>query len=377
MESTTEYSAPSESVFLNSGVFEPAYIPETVGFRDEELRQLADNICDSDGPASHIVLWGPKGTGKTLCVRHLFARIAQDAHSGVLPVYLNVINEGSRVSAVGAIFSAVNGTDVSLQSQGFAQAHHHLGVFLQKEKRTVVVCLDDADWLLSTSKKLTVLSDLLKIEENYPGAKVFVLLVVSSAPVEAVCEYQKSVLKSFSPEVVYFPPYGSEDLVGILEQYAQEGLLSEVAPVPVLEVIAKHSEEEGSARKGIAMLRDSARLAMRSGRRVIMDEDVISVCHSLRMLGDNSFGTMVDRKTKKIVSGMARLSMEGKEVITGDVYRSAEELTGLKQTSVYHRLKKLESLGFIRIDPVNRGRWGKTSRIVLLTNPAGLLDPDW
>ena len=377
MESPTEYSAQSEHIFLQPEVFEPAYVPETVHFRDEQLGVLADGICGGGGPVSHMVLWGPKGTGKTACVRHLFAKIAGDAHAGVLPVYLNVQNEGTRVAMVGAIYAAVTGTDLHLQSQSFARAHHRLGQLLQEEKRTLVVCLDDGDWLLSGSKKPTILSDLLNIEENFPGAKVCVLVVVSSAPAEAVSAYENSVLMTFSPEVVYFPPYSPEDLVGILGQYAGEGLFADVAPVPVLERIAAHSTSEGYARKSIAMLRDSARLAMRSGRGEITDEDVISVCHSLRMLGDNPFGAMVDTKSKQILADISRSTVAGKEVIAGDVYRVAEEVTGLKQTAVYSRLKKLEKLGFIRLEPVNRGRWGKTTRIVMLTNPAGLVDEDW
>ena len=376
MESPTEYSALSECIFLRPEVFEPTYVPTTVRFRDEQLRVLADSICASGGPVSHLVLWGPEGTGKTACVRHLFAKIAQDAHAGVLPVYLNVLNESSRVSMVGAIYAAVTGTEVQLQSQSFAHAHHCLGQLLQKEKRTLVVCLDDADWLLSASKKPTVLLDLLKIEENYPGAKVCVLLVVSSAPAEAVGAYEKSILMTFCPEVVYFPPYSPADMVGILTQYAKEGLYPEVATTAVLEQIAE-SVGKGYARKSIAMLRDSARSAMRSGRDAITEDDVLLVCHSLQMLGDTPFISKVDTKSRTILAEIARMTMAGEEVIAGDVYCVAEQETGLKKTAVFYRLKKLAALKFIRLDPVKEGRWGRTSRVVMLTNPAGLLDPDW
>lgn len=373
MVSQTEYSALSECIFQHPGVFEPTYVPARVGFRDEQQRALADGIYGS-GPVSHMVLWGPKGTGKTACVRHLFARIMQDTHAGVLPVYLNVINETSRVAAVGAVFSALTGTEIRLKSQSFAQAHRRLGTLLQEEPRTVVVCLDDADWLLPIPKVPTILSDLLKIEENYPGAKVCVLLVVSCSPAEAVTAYRDSVLMTFSPEVVYFPPYSPGDLTGILEQYARAGLFPDVAPAPVLARIAAH---EGYARKSIAMLRDSARLAKRCGRRAVTEEDVMTVCHSLRMLGDNPFVAEVDEKSRTLLAGIARMTVAGKEVVTGDVYRFAERAVGLKQTAVKNRLKKLARLGFIRLDPVSKGHWGKTTRVVMLTNPAGLLDPAW
>ncbi len=72
------YLMHNQTLIRDPEVFEFNYTPETIHYRDAQLRQLAGAL----GPALHGAcppvnanLRGPPGTGKTTCVRRIFSEL--------------------------------------------------------------------------------------------------------------------------------------------------------------------------------------------------------------------------------------------------------------------------------------------------------------
>ena len=78
---------PSNSIIVNSHANLP--FEQEIICRDDQLTIIANamNSFIHEGKPDNLFIYGKIGTGKTMCVQHLFSKIKENG--GVVPIFVN------------------------------------------------------------------------------------------------------------------------------------------------------------------------------------------------------------------------------------------------------------------------------------------------
>ena len=94
LESFFERFLRKEGVFLDKKTLQSAYIPETILYREEQIKQIANIIATvlrGDKP-SNIFIYGKTGTGKTLTVKYTTQKLIDIAKNKNIPFKVIYVN---------------------------------------------------------------------------------------------------------------------------------------------------------------------------------------------------------------------------------------------------------------------------------------------
>jgi len=152
-----------ETLFTDMEVFEIEYAPDAIRYRDTQLARLAEAVRPAlqGGRPLNTVLRGPPGTGKTTCVNHIFAEIAETTRR-VVPVMVNCRNEQTEFKAFVRIFETIFGHQPPLSGIPVRRLTDPIAQELRRRNAALLVCLDDANYLTRDHLLDRVLGPLLR-----------------------------------------------------------------------------------------------------------------------------------------------------------------------------------------------------------------------
>ena len=80
-----------KSIFRNKESLSPHFVPETLLFRESEVRQIMEGLLPAlkDQKPHNIFIYGGTGTGKTACARSVIEKLEREGHERIKPVYMN------------------------------------------------------------------------------------------------------------------------------------------------------------------------------------------------------------------------------------------------------------------------------------------------
>jgi cell division control protein 6 len=328
-------------VFARPEVFDPDYIPETLLYRNAELREISSCIrpaLEGRRPCNAKV-YGVPATGKTAAVRLLLGQLKD--HPRVAPAYVNCRFQSERQAVLSKIHLEVNGHPPG-QSTSFHRLCEAVFKRLTREGRSLIAVLDDVNYVRGVSD---VLYTLLRAHEAYPGARVSVIAIASSPRFRVPLEAR--VASSFIAREVYFRPYTRGEIEGILRERAHLGFAPGALSREALEMAVDLAEEH-DLRFGIELLRESGEVAEEEGSSRVEGGHVRIA--SARLHRDGTGG--LPRGCEAIFQLLDE--REGK--CMGEVYRMVREEVGSYST-FKRRVRELERLGRIRAEEVyGRGR---------------------
>lgn len=139
----------------NFKVFDFNYIPDKPLMR-EEVKPIADALLryQTTGIANHLLVFGSRGSGKTLTVKYLTQMLGQSGLSGI---YVNCRNHNTSFKILANVLGVKpRGCSLSELWQRFSESHRD---------RTVLV-LDEVD-LLSDNDNKDILYLISRSPENY------------------------------------------------------------------------------------------------------------------------------------------------------------------------------------------------------------------
>ena len=337
-----------QTLFRDPDIFDIDYMPEQFNFRDTQLDELAYTL----GPAMkgsrpfNSVIRGLPGTGKTTSVRLLFSEIEQTTKR-IVPVYVNCKNDRTRVSVFATIFNQIFGHYPPTTGIAFRKIYNEIGNYLVESKTVAVVCLDDVNYLMYEDRLNDILYVLLRIYEEYPGAKLGVIATISKLDIDFMTKVDSAVWSVFRPISVSFPPYGSEEIHEILSQRVRLGLYPGVMSADVLDLVTQRTVTAGDLRVGLTIIKESVENAEKAARTEVLAEDVLTSVSAN------------DIRLREIVSALSPEEKKFLAVLAGEVRDSEEPLTSGKLCEVvnnrlsvgpanyYKRLRKLESMEII------------------------------
>ncbi len=272
MEQDQPHKSPT--LFRDPGVFAADYLPEPAPSRAAPMEQLAFNLRSGMVGATpdNVICRGPPGTGKTACVRALFADI-EEMTDRFIPVYVDCRVDRTEHAIFSRIFSKLTGRPPAEEMAEW-EIRGAVADLLRERKAVLVVCLDEIACLGSKSEINHLLYVLLRMYESYPGTRIGVVATVSDLSYNLPANLDPSVFSVFHPVEIFFQPFGVGEIRGILRDRVQQGLAPRAVPVKVLEMVVERTRACGDIRVGLDLLKRAAMFAEQDGRRVVGREDV-------------------------------------------------------------------------------------------------------
>ncbi len=187
-------------------VFDFNYIPEKPLMRNE-VKPIADALLryEKTGIANNLLVFGSRGSGKTLTVKYLTRLLGQN---GLHSIYINCRSHNTSFKILAECLGVKpRGCSLSELWQRFCQEHG---------QRTVLV-LDEVDLLSDKDKHKDILYLISRSPENYMA------ILLSNNP-KLLNLLDESVRSTLQPEVVHFHNYTAPQIVDILKERAEVGL---------------------------------------------------------------------------------------------------------------------------------------------------------
>ncbi len=159
-----------QTLFRSIDVFEIDYVPEFFNYRESQLNDLAYQVRPAleGGRALSAICRGLPGTGKTTSVLRIFAELEQTTKK-IVPVYVNCQNDRTKYMVFSRVYAAVFGHAPARTGVSIKSVMDAIGGALQRQEKSLIVCLDDANLLHYNNLLGDVVNSLLRLHQDYPG----------------------------------------------------------------------------------------------------------------------------------------------------------------------------------------------------------------
>ena len=349
-----------ETLIKNDRVFDPEYTPERFGFRNSQLNQLSINLkpgIKGGNPVNTLIL-GPCGTGKTTSVKLVFEEVEKSS-TKIIPVYINCQFNATPFQTFAQIYKKVIGHSPPETGVSLARVQNEIMKKLKREKKCLVVALDDIDHLFYDKYANDILYDILRAHEKYEGIRTGVFGILSENEFRFVLATKVNTI--FHPREVFFDPYTRSQTHDILKDRVKEGLMDTVFSDELLNHITDITMEAGDLRVGIELVYRSTLEAEADASRKVKKEHVdrayaadARIIHLKRILHG------LDPVEKTLLKILAE---NRGEMLSKELYEHFEDRTGHKLKKFNTIVGKLEALRLIDAPYVKKV--GRTRRIML------------
>lgn len=354
-----------ETLFQNINAFDPDYMPQNYNFRDTQMEAMAMSIRPAirGGQPSNAVVLGSPATGKTTAIRKVFELVEKSTEK-VVCVYVNCQLHTTRFGIFSQIFKKVFGYLPPETGVPFSRIYDQLMKGLQKKNQSLIVALDDVNYLFQNNQANKVFYDLLRAYEEYPGVRTGIFAILSD--LEFKYAFDKNVNTVFIPNEITFQPYSYSQIEDILRDRAKAGFFPNVLDDEVLEEIAMHTYEKGDLRVGINLLKSCGNIAEADASREITQEHFdkavgslvsINIEETLKSLNND------ERALLKIIADSDEIYKAGE---LSDIFR---EKTKVSKSTFNRTLEKLEFLRLVDTKFTGKGAVGNSREIILRFNP--------
>lgn len=354
-----------ESLFQDINAFDPDYMPPNYNFRDTQMEAMAIAIRPAmkGGRPSSAMILGSPATGKTTAVRKVFELVEKNTEK-VVCVYINCQIHTTRFGIFSQIYKKIFGHIPPETGVPFSRIYDQIMQNLQKNSKSLIVALDDVNYLFQSNSANKIFYDVLRAYEEYPGVKTSIFSILSDLEFRYV--FDKNVNTVFIPQEINFPLYSYSEIEDILRDRAKAGFFPGVLPDDILEQIAMFTEENGDLRAGINLLKSCGNIAEASASREItqehFDEAVdslvsINVADTIASLSD------IERDLLKMIASWEDVC-KAKDL--SDKYK---EETGSSYASFNRTLDKLEFVRLVDTKFTGKGVRGNAREIILRFNP--------
>jgi archaeal cell division control protein 6 len=365
-----------ETLFRDPEVFEIDYVPEQFNYRDEQVKELSFQIRPAlrGGRPMNTVCRGLPGTGKTTSVKKLFDEIGTVTKK-VLPVYINCQIDNTKFAIFSQIYRRITGHLPPPSGTSFKTIFDAISRLIVKEEIVLLVCLDDANYLLYENEINNVLYPLLRSYEAYEGTRIGVILIISDLDVDLSRAVDARVASVFRPTDVYFPPYSEEEVRSIIGERVMQGFYPGAISNEMRDLVVTQTLRSGDLRVGIDLLKRAAMSAERKAKRSIEKEDICGAYSVSQYLHLSFSLKSLKREERDVMKHLADLSKTKKDMIAGDVFKTLKESQEISYTRYYEVLKKLDAMRLVDMEyRSGTGEKGRTRVISLRYDPDKVLE---
>jgi len=365
-----------ETLFRDPEVFEIDYVPEQFSYRDDQITELAFQIRPAlrGGRPLNTVCRGLPGTGKTTCVKKLFEEITTTTKK-VLPVYINCQIDNTKFAIFSQIYRKLTGHLPPPSGTSFKTIFDAIARMIMKDEIVLLICLDDANYLLYENEINNVLYPLLRSYESFEGTRIGVILILSDMAVDLSRSIDARVSSVLCPTDVYFPPYSEEEVRTIIGERVMQGFYPGAISAEMVDLVVTQTLKGGDLRVGIDLLKRAALSAERKAKRTIEREDICGAYLMSQYLHLSFSLKSLKAEEREIIKRLAELAKDKKDMGAGEVYKTIRESTEISYTRFYEMVKKFDLMRLIDLEyRSGTGEKGRTRVISLRYDPVKVIE---
>jgi cell division control protein 6 len=365
-----------ETLFRDPEVFEIDYVPEQFNYRDDQIKELAFQIRPAlrGGRPLNTVCRGLPGTGKTTCVKKLFEEITTTTKK-VLPVYINCQIDNTKFAIFSQIYRKLTGHLPPPSGTSFKTIFDAIARMIMKDEIVLLICLDDANYLMYENEINNVLYPLLRSYESFEGTRIGVILILSDMDVDLSRSIDARVSSVLCPTDIYFPPYSEEEVRTIISERVMQGFYPGVISADMMNLVVTQTLKGGDLRVGIDLLKRAALSAERKAKRAIERDDICGAYLLSQYLHLSFSLKSLKTEEREIIKKLAELAKDKKDMIAGDVYKTIRESNGISYTRFYEMVKKFDLMRLIDLEyRSGTGEKGRTRVITLRYDPVKVIE---
>ncbi|WP_298519410.1 ORC1-type DNA replication protein [uncultured Methanobrevibacter sp.] len=354
-----------ESLFQNINAFDPDYMPPNYNFRDTQMEAMAMSIRPAmrGGQPSNAIVLGSPATGKTTAIRKVFELVERNTER-VVCVYINCQIHTTRFGIFSQIYKKMFGHIPPETGVPFSRIYDQIMKDLQKNEKSLIIALDDVNYLFQSKNANKIFYDMLRAYEEYPGVKTAIFAILSD--LEFKYAFDKNVNTVFIPQEIHFPLYSYSEIEDILRDRAKAGFFPNVLSDDILEQVAMHTYENGDLRVGINLLKSCGNIAEADASREITQEHFDKAVDSLVSI---NISQTIDSLTD-LEKSLLRIIADYDGIYTaGELSEVFKEKTDSSYSSFNRTLEKLEFVRLIDTKFTGKGVRGNSREIILRFNP--------
>lgn len=250
-------------------MLQETYVPTKLPHRETEMSRLLATLTPltRGHGAENIIIYGKSGTGKTAVARSATDQIVGIAHAEGQSVSRGYVNCAVASTPYAFLRELANdlrpeGEKVVGEKLGLHAVYQKIRTFCDERGGAVVIIIDEVDKVKGETeqKGREFLYSISNINAELKNTKVTLILITNE--LDFGDKLDTRIKSRLSASRYLFPPYNQLQLQDILKEradmvFAPGALETEV--VPMCAVLA--AREHGDARKAVALLRASARIA--------------------------------------------------------------------------------------------------------------------
>lgn len=343
------YLNQEETLFRNRDAFEIDFVPEIFNFREAQLKDIVFAIqpgLHGNSPLN-LVLRGLPGTGKTTAIRRIFSEITETTQR-LIPVYVNCQSERSRYAVFAKIYEALHKHQPPAKGATIRQLIYDIGKTLSEREAVLLVCFDDANYLLPGNNLNNILYILLRLYEEYPKARVGVLMPMCTMDVDLRLALDSCVISVLQPDEVYFPPYKEEEIREILHDRIKAGLYPGVLSDEMFAFLIENTMRSGDMRVGLDLVKRSVMAAEREGRSSVTKDDIMASFEVSRYVHMSAAIKALSTEERTILSSIAVLLQEARTFLTtGTIFEYVNMSMQISYSGLFEKLRKLDEMRLI------------------------------
>jgi cell division control protein 6 len=282
-----------------------------------------------------------------------------DLTDKVICVYINCQIHQAKFAIFSQIHKGVIGHAPPETGVPFTKVYETTFKKLAGRGISLVVALDDINYLFQNGRANEIIYDILRAHEVYQGARTSVLGVLSD--IGQKYKLDPKVASIFKPREIFFPPYTKAEMIEILRERARLGFFPGVIDDVVLEKIASYAYEHADLRVGIEILRVSALIAESEASKKIAEAHAVKAYSQSR---DLNLKSTLDSLTSGELEIIKAIVGSGK-MDSGELYEAVKKKGFNSYSTFYRALDRLETLRLVDTQPAIKGKKGRT-RIVSL-----------
>ncbi|MBI2557988.1 orc1/cdc6 family replication initiation protein [Candidatus Woesearchaeota archaeon] len=369
-----------ESVFFDKRALQSSYAPETILYREEQTKQIANILAPAlrgDKP-SNLFIYGKTGTGKTLATKHTTQKLIAIAEREGIPLkvlYINCKLKRSADTEYRLIAQLARELGKAIPPTGLPTEEVYRLFFkaLNKQKQNYILILDEIDQLVNKTGD-NALYNLTRINEEDTRSQISLIGV--SNDVMFVDNLDPRVKSSLSEEEIVFPPYNAMQIQAILKQRAEVAFNKDVLEYGVIEKCAAYAaRDHGDARRALELLRVAGETADRKNSKKIGIEHIDEAEEKIDRDRVIDIITTQPKQYHLVLYSILSLHPNrGNNLFTGEVYEIYKSLCNKTKTSTLTQrrvsdiISEFDMLGLVNAKVISKGRYGRTRDISLEIN---------
>jgi len=383
MEKVVNIFDDKNHIFNNMSVFDKKYMPEKILHRQKEIQQIATALSHilNGSSATDCVLYGMKGTGKTLISKYILSELRKrtlDFRS----YYVSFTNTKTEFKALEEILIATGLHN--LRGKGFNEGIRLLfdNIKTFKEKHIIFI-FDEINRVQDCD---SLLYSFLRTNEVYGDIEKHITCIFITNDFSFPNNISEGTKSSFSGvSKCIFEPYNANQLKDILYERAKVGLMVDAYDPEVIDLCAAFgAQEHGDARQTIKMLAKAGEIAQTNHDTKIRHKHVIKARQEIEQDGIIDLIKILPLQLKAVSLAIVKntKNLEKQKITepptTTSVYTEYKnicktiDIEALTQRRIGDLIKELESIGLIEAHVISRGRYGRTQYINLQPPPDAL-----